>query len=375
VVACCCTDVVNQLFTRQKYAALNQIFEGDIMKQRINIFDFVNCKRASAAPVVCEAPLAMLPKFDEFCSPINVDRNADGVMGTIGIDVEKAKERKALRLQFLKEELEKTKNVPPFLVWKDGERRVIVDARHDEYAAAVEMGLPIHVIDCAFASQDEAFAFMAMHQLNKPHLNAAQRMLLVRELEDTVRQLAKNNQGTRNDIASSKSDKTIHTMEILAALANVGEQTLRRFYAIIDQGDTYLKAGKAKEFIERILADNMSVNQAWNSLRDAKQKRQDNEAFANSNAALFKAGNTCDSVPGVDDEPDSSAPVYQNPCFDNGFHNQIVCGDRVEVLGQLPDGWCNLVVTSPEYNLENVLYDVPVPVLPYYEYLQSVYHL
>lgn len=39
--------------------------------------------------------------------------------------------------------------------------------------------------------------------------------------------------------------------------------------------------------------------------------------------------------------------------FPQDFHSQIICGDSIEVMKQIPDGVVNLVVTSPPYNLKN----------------------
>jgi modification methylase len=39
--------------------------------------------------------------------------------------------------------------------------------------------------------------------------------------------------------------------------------------------------------------------------------------------------------------------------YPNDFLNQIICGDCVEVMRQMPDECLDLVVTSPPYNLKN----------------------
>ncbi len=39
--------------------------------------------------------------------------------------------------------------------------------------------------------------------------------------------------------------------------------------------------------------------------------------------------------------------------YPHDFHNQIICGDSLEVMRQMPDASVNLVVTSPPYNLKN----------------------
>ena len=339
-----------------------------MMKTNDLIFNCFGSKVGSGDPVNCTEPLVILSEFDSICNPVNIDRSADGPMGELGIDPEKAEERKALRKQLLKEHLEQTKEVAPFIVWKKGKTHVIVDARHEEYRVACELGLPISIIEFKFKHQDEAFTFMAMHQLNKPNLNAPQRMLLVRKLEKIVKKIAKTYQGKRNDLATEKNSKKFHTTKILAALANVGENTLRRFYKIIDDGPKYLGDNKAKELFERIIAETISVNNANNRLKEAIAKKNAKDNFANNNTELFSQNNDSAS----EDVKEDNAVVYENPTFEEDLHNKIVCGDRALVAKQLPDAWANLICMSTEYNVEGVNYDVPIPVLPYYQYLEKL---
>lgn len=39
--------------------------------------------------------------------------------------------------------------------------------------------------------------------------------------------------------------------------------------------------------------------------------------------------------------------------YPNGFINEILCGDCLKIMKQLPDEGVDLVVTSPPYNLKN----------------------
>jgi site-specific DNA-methyltransferase (adenine-specific) len=41
-------------------------------------------------------------------------------------------------------------------------------------------------------------------------------------------------------------------------------------------------------------------------------------------------------------------------------------------MKQLPDAFCNLVFLSPEYNVERIIYDIHIPVLSHYDYLQKL---
>src|SRR6185437_1071533 len=39
--------------------------------------------------------------------------------------------------------------------------------------------------------------------------------------------------------------------------------------------------------------------------------------------------------------------------FSRGFVNRIICGDAISIMGKIPDGAVDLVITSPPYNLRN----------------------
>lgn len=318
-------------------------------------------------PVPCESPLTIDPEFDALVNTMNIDRNCDEPMGEFKIDSAKVEERRSFRLSMLKNELQHTQTVPPFIVWKQRDNRIIVDGRHNEYRAACQLNLPISTIEFEFKSMDEARVFVAMHCLNQPHLNAPQRMLLVRRLEKDIRKIAKRHQGKRHDISGNKNTQKFHTTKVMAALCNVGEQTLRKFFAVIDDGEEYLQKGKTQEFTERILAGTLSVHNAHNRLVEAKKKKNDKSKFSNTNPELFP-----DSKSTEDEEQKTDEAVYQNPSLTDGFHNKIICGERVFVMKKLPDSFCNLICLSPEFNVERVTYNVPIPVLPYYSYLQKL---
>jgi len=321
---------------------------------------------SSNDPVLCEAPLTIDPEFDELVNTMNIDRTTDEPMGRLKIDTAKVEERKSLRLELLKKELQHTQVVAPFIVWKQGKNRIIVDGRHNEHKAALQLGLPIHTIEFEFKSMDEARVFVAMHCLNKPHLNAPQRMLLVRKLEEDIRKIAKQHQGKRSDLALNKKRQKFHTTKIMSVLANVGEHTLRKFYAILNDGEEYLPEGKTQEFTERILAGTLSVHSVHNRLIEAKKKRAQKGKFSKDNPEVFTASKS------NEDEERADEIVYKNPSTEDGFHNRIICGDRVEVMKQLPDDFCNLICLSPEFNVERVIYDVHIPVVPHYTYLQKL---
>lgn len=322
----------------------------------------------------CNEPLHIHPNFERLCCPPMVDRTANGPMGKLSYAPEDIQERKTLRKEFLKEELKKTGILNPFIVWRHQDKLLIVDGRHDEYDAACELKLPIQMIEFKFDSLEEATIFVSQHCLNKPHLNPAHRMLMVRHLKSTVQKLAKANQGKRNDMLpeSKKQSKRVHTNKILAALAQVGEQTYRRFCSIIDDGPKYLGEKKTQEFLEMILADKKSVHQVHNNLKEAKSKKKETKKFTTDNPDIFPEA---EDNKKASKKHSSDETVYENPSYSEDFHNKIICGDRMEVVKNLPDECCNLIMMSTEYNVNRIKYDVDVPILPYYEFLNKLNNL
>ena len=339
------------------------------------IISFINAiEEQNSIATECNETLHIHPNFEKLCCPPMVDRTANGPMGELSYAPEDIQEQKALRKEFLKEELKKTGVLNPFIVWRHQDKLLIVDGRHDEYDAACDLKLPIQIIEFKFNSLDEATIFVSQHCLNKPHLNSAHRMLMVRHLKSTVQKLAKANQGKRNDMLpeSKKQNKKVHTNKILAALAQVGEQTYSRFCSIIEDGPQYLGEEKTQEFLEMILADKKSVHQVYNNLKEAKSKKNERDDFSGNNPDIFPEaeGNKKASKKITTDDI-----VYENPSYSEDFHNKIICGDRREVVKNLPDECCNLIMMSTEYNVNRIKYDVDVPVLPYYEFLSKLNNL
>lgn len=332
--------------------------------------------RSTVPPIahLCKHPLTILSEFEEFCTPIYVDHNTDQVRGEFIVVPEKAQERRLIRRQLLQEHLQETQTVAPFLVWKRKRDLVIVDGRHEEYQVAVEMGLPIQIVELNFDSLESARLFVIKHVLNQSHLNVVQRMMLVRHFRESIRKIARQYQGRRNDLipTSLQVAGKFHTIKVLAALANVGELTFRRFNDIIEKGPLYLRAGKTEEFLDRLLAGTMSVNQAHNSLMEAIKSQREAKDFIDEHPEVFF----------IEDEPVSQQKTrkgddscYQYSALYENWHNRIVCGDRVQVLKHLPNACCNLILTSPEYNVEGIHYEPPVPTLPHKEYLEHLNRL
>lgn len=319
----------------------------------------------------CKKLLVILPEFEELCNPVYVDRKADGPMGTLSIRPEDAEERKTLRRNLLKEHLQETKMVAPFIVWKRNNDYVIVDGRHEDYRVAKEMGFPIQIIEFKFDNLDHARIFVMKHVLNQPHLNPVQRMMLVRRLKDSFEKIARKYQGKRNDLlpSSKKTTDKFHTMKMMSVWANVGEQTFRRFNDVIEKGHTYLQEGKTEEFIDRLLAGTMSVNQAYNSLKEAIKAKGNSADFEHKHPEVYPKGKKQNTKNETNDDTEIG---YENPSLAEDWHNKIVFGDRVDILKQLPDACCNLVSTSTEYNVPRIDYDVPVPILPYYSFIDKL---
>jgi len=238
----------------------------------------------------------------------------------------------------------------PFNVWKQRNRKIIVDGRHDEYRAVKKLGLPVKTVEHEFASKNEARAFLILQLLKSPKLSSGKRILLALNLKGYYEKRARRNKGRRNDLR----DKTkgvftpVNTNKELARIANVGEQMVLRMRQLVESGPEILGKKKTEDLISSILQENLSVNAGWNRYSEARKAQNKVIKFAKaqksrSAAKKGRAKNTKDA--------------YVNPSLKDGFQDKLVYGDSAKVLKKIPDKSVNLVGTSCPYNA-GIPYDV-----------------
>jgi len=315
--------------------------------------------------------LTILPEFEKLTNLMYTDRSPVANGERKYQNNEQAEEEsKKVRLELLKNRMLAEGKISPFKVWKHDGKLILIDSRYDEYRIAVELILPFETIEYEFATIKEAEANVIINQLIKPNLSGGHRIMLARRLKDIYKKQARKNQGKRNDLLLSfgESQKSFNTAKTLASIANVGEQTFTRFDQIIEKGPEYFGQEKTDEFIDRIVNDKISINAVWEKYQNAKNTKKVVDEY-NQKQDLKGNGQNVSKKSNSDDQNDDN---YINPSIEDEFQNKIVCGDHIDILKQLPDACVNLVLTSPVYNVPKVKYDVDIPVLPQYEYLDRL---
>ena len=137
----------------------------------------------------------------------------------------------------------------PLTVWNG----IIVDG-HNRYDICHKHSVPFAIDEKEFADKNAAMFWMLEHQLARRNLNSYQRSELVLCFEPLLKERAKQNQGTRNDldpnfrlnsVGSSTEGYSDHKM---AEMAGVGHDTIRKVRTIKNKADDetkqQLRAGK-----------------------------------------------------------------------------------------------------------------------------------
>ena len=99
--------------------------------------------------------------------------------------------------------------VDPFKVWRDGERLIIVDGRHCEFAIASRLGLHIATVEVSLDSRAEAQSYMIAECLldkGRPRYCAYYRIVLASKCDYILafKRDAKAAQGRRSDLLAQR---------------------------------------------------------------------------------------------------------------------------------------------------------------------------
>ena len=119
------------------------------------------------------------------------------------------------------------------VLWED----ILVDG-HNRYRICQKHGIPFNTVQKDFANRDKAREWIILNQFGRRNLTAFQRGELSLRLKDLIAAIAKDKQGTRNDLnISQKSDESsIRTDEELAKIAGVSRDTIRKVEVIKKEG-------------------------------------------------------------------------------------------------------------------------------------------
>lgn len=275
-------------------------------------------------------------------------------------------------------------SIPRFKVWRTEDGLILVDGLHETYRAVEELQLPFEYEEYLFEDREQARTFLIHQILGYPRINTGQRILMALQLLPEYQRRAKDNQGRRTDLLSNseKGYPSVNVNQQLATLAGVGKDKFLHFKKIwedaqkTDGESVFEDAGRSRELLEKVLQDKITVFAAWAKYKDARKKKNDKIAFAREQRNTASVS-TVSSTP-IDinsDLREAESDVDLPPDVSQGFENQIFCGDNIEILKKLPPDIASLIITSPDYNLENIIYDGKQYQRPYAEYLEYLQQL
>ena len=160
---------------------------------------------------------------------------------------------------------------------------ILVDG-HNRYKICREHGLEFPTVQREFADRNAAMLWMIRNQLGRRNLLPYVRSDLALKLKPVIAAMAKENQGTRNDI-SQKSAKSscIDTREEIAKAAGVSHDTIAKVERINAVASPEMKA--------ELRAGNMSINQAYQQVRRS-EKESAREVERQENAAKVQKLNS-----------------------------------------------------------------------------------
>ena len=153
----------------------------------------------------------------------------------------------------------------PLIVWNG----TIVDG-HNRYEICRKHNVPFACEEKEFADKDAAMFWMLEHQLARRNLNGYQRSELVLRFEPMLKEQARKNQGTRNDLNpnfrqnSVESSTAAFSDRKMAKMAGVSHDTIRKVRTIKNEGDEETK--------RRLRTGELSIHRAYNDIVDKEHE-------------------------------------------------------------------------------------------------------
>ena len=149
------------------------------------------------------------------------------------------------------------------ILWDD----YIIDG-HNRFKIATEHGLSYQTKTKEFESKNDAKLWMINNQFGRRNLSNYQRSLLALQLESVFSARAKEQQGIRNDLTSSKYLEEVRTHKELEKVAQVSHETIRKVKVIEAKAPEEIKA--------KLRTGEVSINQAYQEIKK-EEKREEQE--------------------------------------------------------------------------------------------------
>lgn len=149
----------------------------------------------------------------------------------------------------------------PIITWNG----FIIDG-HNRYSIAQRFDVEYTTTSKYFSSEESVKEWMILNQFGRRNLSNYQRSVLALELEEVFKEKAKNKQGTRNDLTSSKSLEEVRTHKELEKVAQVSHETVRKVKKIQQKAPEEVKA--------KLATGEVSINAAYKEIKKEEKKEE-----------------------------------------------------------------------------------------------------
>ena len=151
------------------------------------------------------------------------------------------------------------------VLWSD----TLIDG-HNRFEICTRHGIPFDTVQMDFQTRDDVIVWIIKNQFGRRNLPAYERARLALRLKPVIAEKAKEHQGERTDICQKSDRSIIDTKKELAKAAGVSHDTIAKVEKI--------EAKAAPEVKEQLRSGEISINQAYNTIRLSEKKEQILEA-------------------------------------------------------------------------------------------------
>lgn len=142
---------------------------------------------------------------------------------------------------------------------------ILIDG-HNRYRIAQKHGLTYRIVEKNFADRNDAERWIILNQFGRRNLSAYDRSILALKLKPIIAEKAKEQQGQRTDLTSVRNLTNVDTKKELAKVAGVSHDTIAKVEKI--------QAKASPEIKSAIKAGEMSINQAYQSVKREEKKQE-----------------------------------------------------------------------------------------------------
>lgn len=146
---------------------------------------------------------------------------------------------------------------------------VLIDG-HNRYEICMKHDIPFETVKKEFNDKDAAIRWIILNQFGRRNLPAHERARLALRLKPVIAEKAKQNQGARNDLTSSKILENVvheHTDDKIAKTAGVSTETIRKVERIEEEAP--------QSIVEASRRGDISVNSAYQVTKLEPEKQQE----------------------------------------------------------------------------------------------------